>query len=406
MNGEIIKILQHLERERGVDRESLIQAIESALLSAAKKRFGETADIKAGIDRKTGIISLINQKKVVATVSYPEAEISLAEALKIDPELKEGDICEVKIPPEDFGRIAAQTAKQVMIQKIREAERDMVFQEFKPKEGEILTCLVDRFEHGNVILNMDQGKAEAILLNKDRIAGEKFKHGERIKVYVLEVRKSSRGPQLIVSRTDSGLVRRLFELEVPEIREGIVEIKGVAREPGDRTKIAVYSRMENVDCVGTCVGVKGARVKNIIKELGMEKIDIIPWSEDSRVFISNALNPARILDIEIKQKEGSSTVFVAEDQLSLAIGKGGQNARLAAKLTGWKIDIKIMEKTAALSIPGVGEKTTQKLAEGGFKTLEDIAGADIEKLVAVKGIGKKTAEKILKLAKKKVESQK
>ena len=405
MNGEIIKILKHLERERGIDHESLIQAIESALLSASKKRFGETAEIKVSIDRKTGAISVISRKKVVKNVSQPELEISLAEALKINPQLKEGDIGEVEITPEDFGRIAAQTAKQVMIQKIREAERELVFQEFKPREGEILTCLVDRFEHGHVILNLDQGKAEAILLNKDRITGEKFKHGERIKVYVLEVRKSSRGPQLIVSRNDPGLIKCLFQLEVPEIREGIVEIKGVAREPGDRTKIAVYSRMENVDCVGTCVGVKGARVKNIIRELGAEKIDIIPWNEDPKVFISNALSPAKIVDIEINEKGMPSTVLVAEDQLSLAIGKGGQNARLAAKLTGWKIDIKV-KKAEALSIPGVGEKTIQRLAEAGLKTIEDIAKADIEKLVAIKGLGKKTAEKILKIARKKIGSSK
>lgn len=397
MNKEILRLLEHLEKEKGIERENLIQAIESALLTASKKKLGEEADTKVNIDRKTGDVSIRCRKRVVEFVSRPHAEISLSDAQKESPEIKLGDLCEAEVTLEDFSRIAAQTAKQVMIQKIREAEKDMVFQEFKPKEGEILSGIVARFEHGNVILNI--GRAEALLPNRDRIGNEEFKRGDRVKVFVMEVKKAGRGPQLIVSRSDPGLIKKLFELEVPEIKEGVVEVKSIAREVGDRTKICVHSNMENVDCVGACVGVKGARVKNIIKELGREKIDIIPWSEDPKVFIANALNPARILDIEIDEKGQTSVVYVAEDCLSLAIGKEGQNVRLAARLTGWKIDIKPLSGAKALLLPGVSEKIKNKLVEGGFKSIKDIAAADKEKLTAIKGIGDKTAEKILKIAK-------
>ena len=365
MNGDILKVIKHLEKEKGVERENLFQAIESALLTASKKKLGEDAETEVHIDRKTGEISITCKEE--------------------------------KITLEDFGRVAAQTAKQVMIQKIREAEKDMVFQEFKPTEGALLSGMVSRFEHSNVILTV--GKTEAILPYSERMPGEEFKRGAWIKVYVLEVKKVGRGPQLVVSRSNSEMIKRLFELEVPEIKEGVVEIKSVAREPGNRTKICVHSKMENVDSVGACVGVKGARIKNIIKELGKEKIDIIPWSEDYKVYISNALNPARILDIKINKKEMSTVVSVAEEQLSLAIGKGGQNARLAAKLTGWKIDIKVMEKARELSFLGISKKIVDKLLEAGFGSIEDIARADKKKFMAIKGIGKKTVEKILKKVK-------
>jgi N utilization substance protein A len=401
MSENILKIIEHLEKEKGIERESLIQAIEAALLTACKKRLGEDSEPKVHIDRKRGTISIACKKKVVKQVLRPQLEVSLPDALKISPDLKEGDVCEAELTMEDFGRIAAQTAKQVMIQKIREAEKDMVFQEFKPREGEIISGVVGRFDHGNVILNV--GKAEAILPHNERSPGEEFKRGERIKVHVLEVRKIGRGPQLVVSRSNPGLIRQLFELEVPEIKEGVVEIKSVAREAGDRTKICVHSKMENVDCVGACVGVKGSRVKNIINELGREKIDIIPWSEDPKVFISNALSPAKILNIDINEKEGASIVSVKEEQLSLAIGKGGQNARLAAKLTGWKIDIKVLKKAEELSLPGISEKIRARLIEAGVGSIEDIVKLSKEKLTAIKGIGEKTAEKVLKAAGKKTE---
>lgn len=398
MNGDILKIIEHLEREKGLERESLIQAIESALLIACRKRLNEDAEPEVHIDRRTGNISITCKKKVVSVVSRPQSEISLSEALNISPDIKEGDMCEAEVTLEDFGRIAAQTAKQVMIQKIREAEKDMVFQEFKPREGELITGTINRFQHGNVILNV--GRTEAILPHNERISGEEFKRGEQIKVYVLEVKRAGRGPQLVVSRSSPELIKRLFELEVPEIREGIVEVKSVAREPGDRTKICVHSKMENVDCVGACVGVKGSRVKDIIRELGKEKIDIIPWHEDPKVFISNALSPAKILDIEIDEKEKSAIVSVPEDQLSLAIGKEGQNARLAAKLTGWKIDIKPVEKIEELSLPDISEKIKEKLVKAGFKSTEDIAKAGKKALMAIDGVGEKTAEKILKAVNK------
>ena len=397
MNKEMLKVIEHLEKEKGIDRENLIKAIESALLTASKKKMGEDAETDVHIDRKTGDISITCKKKVVDVVSRPHLEISLEDALKISPDIKEGDFCEAEITMEDFGRIAAQTAKQVIIQKIREAEKDMVFQEFKPKEGQLLSGLVERFEHGNVIFSV--GKTEAILPHSERMPGEEFKRGEWAKIYVLEVKKVGRGPQLVVSRTNPEMIKQLFQLEVPEIKEGIIEIKSVAREPGNRTKICVHSTVENIDSVGACVGVKGARIKNIIRELGREKIDIIPWSKDPKVYIANALNPAKILSLDIDKKELSATVSVAEGQLSLAIGKGGQNVRLAAKLTGWKIDIKVMEKAEELSILGIGKKAGNSLLEAGFRSIEDIAGADKEKLMSVKGIGEKTAEKILKTTK-------
>jgi len=339
MKGKFLQALKDLEKEKGLDMEILLQAIEAALISAYRKRFGSSQNVRVEINRETGEIKVYSLKKVVEKVTDPRLEISLEEARKLNANYELGDMVEEEVTPRDFGRIAAQTAKQVVMQRIREAERDLLYEEYVSKENDIVTGTVQRVEGKNVFV--DLGKAEGILPPTEQVPGETYRQGDRLKFYVVEVRKTSRGPLIKLSRTHPGLVKRLFELEVPEIQEGIVEIKGVAREPGGRTKIAVHSREEKVDPVGACVGPKGTRVQAVVQELRGEKVDIIKWSEDPAVFVANALSPARVLDVEILDEENKvSRIIVPDNQLSLAIGREGQNARLAAKLTGWKIDIK------------------------------------------------------------------
>ena len=296
------------------------------------------------LDRTTGAYHVYAIKTVVEDVEDEVQEISLAQARTIRPDYEVGDVLEIEVTPANFGRIAAQTAKQVVVQRVREAERGIIYEEFMSREGDIITGLVSRVENRNVFI--DLGKTEAVLAPTEQIAGETYEHGDRIKAYILEVRKTTKGPQIVVSRTHPGLLKRLFELEVPEIQEGIVEIKSVAREPGMRSKIAVYSKDEAVDPVGACVGHKGLRVQAVVDELGSEKIDIVKWNEDSAKFIANALSPAKVVSVAVNEDEKVSRVVVPDYQLSLAIGKEGQNARLAAKLTGWKIDIKSESQAA------------------------------------------------------------
>jgi N utilization substance protein A len=376
MNGELLAVLEHLEREKGIKKEILIQAVEQALISAARKDLGvEAKEIEVKLNPQTGEIHVFSDGK--------EATSS------------------------QFGRIAAQTAKQVIIQKIREAERDVIYEEFHKKVDGLTTGLVHRLEKGNIIV--DLGKTEAILPKTEQMSKETYRQGEKIRAYILEVKKTSKGPHIVLSRTNAGLIRRMFELEVPEIYEGIVQIKAIARQAGERTKIAVYSKDEKVDCVGACVGMRGQRVKNIVRDLRGEKIDIVRWNEDPKEFISGALSPAKILDMEIDKEKKIAKVIVAEDQLSLAIGKRGQNVRLACKLTGWDIDIRSTTETkerkekkkkpAFVGMAGIGEKTRQTLTEAGFNTLEQLAKSKTEDLIKVKGIGKKKAEQIIAQAK-------
>jgi len=338
MSADFILALDQLEKEKGINKEVLIEAIEAALISAYKRNFGSTQNVKIYIDRTTGDVKVFALKKVTSKPENDLLEISVEEAKKIDKKLEENDIAEVEVTPRKFGRIAAQTAKQVVVQRIREAERGIIFDEFYNKESDIVTGIVQRTERKNVII--DLGRTEAILTPAEQTPGEEYKFNERIKTYILEVKKTTKGPQILVSRTHPGLVKRLFELEVPEIHDGIVEIKGISREPGSRTKIAVHSKDSNVDPVGACVGQKGTRVQAIVDELRGEKIDIIKWSSDPREYISASLSPAKVIRVDINEEEKSAKVTVPDYQLSLAIGKEGQNARLAAKLTGWKIDIK------------------------------------------------------------------
>jgi len=338
MPSELLEALSAIQEERGIDKEVLIEAIETALISAYKKNYATNQNIKINFDRESGDINVFGTKTVVNEVYDEAGEMLLEDAKKIDPEISIGDDVDIEITPKSFGRIAAQMAKQVVIQRIREAERGIIYNEYLEKENELLSGVVHRVEKNAVYVEL--GKTEGIMTMNEIIPGEVLKTGKRIKVYVLQVKKSSKGPQIMLSRTHPTLVKRMFEMEVPEIQNGIVQIKNIAREAGYRTKMAVYSNDADVDCVGACVGHRGMRVEAIVSELNGEKIDIIRWSADPVEYISNALSPTKVLIVSPNEKEKIAKVIVPDNQLSLAIGKEGQNARLAAKLTGWKIDIK------------------------------------------------------------------
>lgn len=338
MNKELLSAIEYLSKEKGVTADVICDSLEAVLITAYKKEYDGNPNATVRLDRLTGDYSIVSPKTVVAEVDDEENEISLEDARAIDKGYEEGDEILVDVTPKNFGRIAAQAAKQVMIQRLREAERNIVYDEFYGRTDDILTGIIQRIEQKNVYI--DLGKAEAVLPYSEQIPTEEYTVGQRIKCYVVEVRNSPKGAQIQLSRTHPGLLKRLFELEVPEIYDGVVELHSVAREPGKRSKIAVYSRDPNVDCVGACVGPKGARVQNIVMELQNEKIDIVKWDEDPAVYIANALSPAQVVSVTIDEGAKSSVVVVPDYQLSLAIGKAGQNARLAAKLTNWKIDIK------------------------------------------------------------------
>ncbi|SFG49689.1 NusA antitermination factor [Desulfotomaculum arcticum] len=346
MSTEFLDALKDLVKEKGITVEVLLEAIEAALLSAYKRNFGSLQNAKVYIDRETGECKVFAQRTVVEHVEDPRLEIAVEEAKTIDPRYEIEDMVETEVTPKNFGRIAAQTAKQVVVQRIREAERNIIYEEFANRDGDIINGIVQRIEQKNVFIEL--GKTEAILTPTEQMPGESYNQGTRIKAYIVEVRKTTKGPQIFVSRTHPGLLKRLFELEVPELQEGVVELKSVAREAGHRSKIAVYSRDENVDPVGACVGPKGMRVQTIVNELNGEKIDIIKWDNDPSKFIASSLSPAKVVAVEVWEDEKIARVIVPDYQLSLAIGKEGQNARLAAKLTGWKIDIKSESQMAEL----------------------------------------------------------
>jgi N utilization substance protein A len=338
VNQEFLEALAQLEKERGIKKEVLLEALEAALVSAYKKNFSSAQNVRVQIDRSTGEVKVFARKVVVDKVEDPRLEVSLAEAKEIDPRYEIEDIVEFEVTPREFGRIAAQNAKQVVVQRIREAERGIIFEEFADREGDIVTGIIQKFEQKNVLL--DLGRAEAILAASEQMPSDVYRPGERLKAYVLEVNRTTKGPQILVSRTHPGFLKRLFELEVPEIHDGTVEIKAIAREAGMRSKMAVWARDPNVDPVGACVGPRGMRVQAVVNELRGEKIDIIKWSGIPEEFIASALSPARVVGVALEEEGRVARVLVPENQLSLAIGKEGQNARLAAKLTGWKIDIK------------------------------------------------------------------
>lgn len=340
MNEEFIGALKEIVSEKGISEDLLFTTIEDALVAAYKKNYTNSGsqNVKVTMNRETGEIHVYCQKKVTEIGNEDEGEISLEEAKKIDPLYEIGDVVDFEVTPKTFGRVAAQAAKQVVIQRIKEAERSIIYNEFITKEYDIITGTVIRKDKGNVFV--DLGKLEAVLGPNEQMNGEVYNFNEKLKLYIVEVKNTTKGAQVVVSRTHPGLVKRLFELEVPEICNGVVEIKAIAREAGSRTKIAVYSTDENVDSMGACVGPKGTRVQNIVNELKNEKIDIIKWSKLPEEYIANSLSPAKIVDVTIDEENKSAKVIVEDNQLSLAIGKEGQNVRLAAKLTGWKIDIK------------------------------------------------------------------
>jgi N utilization substance protein A len=338
MNVEFIQALDDIEKDKGISKEVLIDAIKTALVSAYKKDFGSKDNVRVDISTDAGEVKVFSRKEVVEEVENENSEISLKEAEKVDSKFDIGDIVEIEVTPSNFGRIAAQTAKQVVMQRIREAERDVIFDQFKEKEDELITGTIQRFHNDNILIDM--GKTEALLPPSEQIAGEKYEVGKRIKLYVVEVSSTSKGPRILVSRTHPGLLKRLFEIEVPEIFQGLVEIKAVAREAGQRSKMAVSSTDKQIDPVGACVGPKGMRVQAVVEQLNNEKIDIVKWDDSPEVFVANALNPAEVISVNINKSDKIAQVVVPDFQLSLAIGKEGQNARLAAKLTGWKVDIK------------------------------------------------------------------
>ena len=338
MNADFISAIQELGKEKGIEPELLYQAVEDALVAAYKKNSNTNQNVRVDMNKETGEIHVYAQRTVVEGVPVDETQMTLDKAHVIDPRYMIGDIVETEVTPKNFGRIAAQNAKQVVVQRIREAERGQVYERFQSRNQDIVTGIIERQENKNVYI--DLGKVEAVLTPNEQIPGEIYQYHDRMKTFIVEVKRSAKGPQIVVSRTHPGLLKRLFELEVPEIHDGIVEIKSVAREPGMRSKISVYTADENVDPVGACVGHKGMRVQTIVNELRGEKIDIVKYSEDPAQYVANALSPAKVVSTNVNEAEKICRVVVPDYQLSLAIGKEGQNARLAAKLTGWKIDIK------------------------------------------------------------------
>lgn len=365
MNKELLNAITALSKEKGVSADIICDSLETVLKTAYMKEPGANQSAVVELNRATGDYRILAPKTVVEEVEDDENEISLQTAQIINADYAVGDIVNINVTPKNFGRVAAQAAKQVMIQRLREAERSIVYDEFSNRTDDIITGIIQRIEQRNVYV--DLGKAEAVLPVSEQIPTESYSVGQRIKCYVVEVRKTTKGAQILVSRTHPGLLKRLFELEVPEIYDGVVELKSVAREPGRRSKIAVYSRDANVDCVGACVGPKGTRVQNIVTELQNEKIDIVKWDEDPAVYIANALSPASVISVTVDEAEKMSNVVVPDYQLSLAIGKAGQNARLAAKLTNWKIDIKSESQAAELAAQ----------EDNGEDAAEDLATDDI-----------------------------
>ena len=368
-SAEFMEALREIVKEKGIDEEVIYEAIETSLVSACKKNFGTSQNVKVVMDRETGNIEVYAQKDVVEEVEDPMLQVSLEEAKAINPVYQIGDVVDFVVTPKNFGRISAQTAKQVVVQKFREAEREILFNQYISKEKEVVIGIVQRTEKKNVIVQL--GKIDAILAPNEQIPGEQYRFMDRVKVYVVEVKQTTKGPQIFVSRTHPELVKRLFEQEVPEVFDGTVEIKSIAREAGSRTKIAVYSKDPNVDAVGACVGQNGYRVNVIVNELCGAKIDIVNWSEDPKEFIAAALSPSKVLAVAINPNEQSARIVVPDHQLSLAIGKEGQNARLSAKLTGWRIDIKSESQAKETGfITEDGEFPEEALAENADERID------------------------------------
>lgn len=407
MEYDVLEALNQIAAEKNMEIDYVIETLKSSLVSAAKKKYGDGENIIVNIDRRSGEITMHAVKKVVETVTEPMVQISITDAKEIDEDAEIDDEVEIFISFEEFGRNAIASAKQILIQKVREAERETVYNEYAKKVGDLVTGSVQQVDKGSIIVNL--GRAEAIIPIKEQITKEKYRQGDRIRALILEVQKSARGPQVVLSRASNAFLQRLFELEVPEIFERIIEIRAVAREPGDRAKVAVVSADERIDPVGACVGVKGVRVQAIVRELNNERIDIVSYHPDPEVFVTRALSPAKVVRIDTFSEDNTMMIVVADDQLSLAIGKGGQNARLASKLTGWKVNIlsesdfferKRQEAEAKVEISRltIGEATIQKLVNADFKFIQDILEVTPTRLTDIEGIGPKKADQIIEAA--------
>ncbi|HZC58680.1 MAG TPA: transcription termination factor NusA [Chthoniobacterales bacterium] len=416
MNSDLLAVLDYMEREKGIKREVLLDAVSSALLTAAKKSVGPARDLRVSIDPKSGEITAHATLVVVEEVHNIHDEINLSRARRIKPDVASGDQLEVEVTPEGFGRIAAQTARQAILQRIRQAEKEMIYDEFKDRAGEIVGGTVRRFERSDVVV--DLGKFEAVMPSRERVATEDYNIGDRVRAYVVAVENSNRGPEIIISRSHPNFVRRLFEVEVSEIADRTVEIKAIAREAGYRTKIAVWSSDDKVDPVGACVGMRGSRVKNIVRELNQEKVDIIRWSPDPREFVVEALKPAKIKSLTLDTDRHAINITVDEDQLSLAIGRRGQNARLTARLTGWEINISKDESatqafeqkiaqaitTLAKSLK-IDEETARSLARAGVNSIEGILEVDPEDIAGILDVDIERARLLHDVARKEYEKK-
>lgn len=398
MNADFLAVLEYWEKEKGISRDVLTSAVQEALLSAAKKAVGPARELRVAIEPKTGDIRAFAKLVVSDKVISKHDQVSVFDGRRIKPDAQVGDEVEVEVTPTGFGRIAAQYAKQALMQQIRKAEKALIFTEFKDRVGDIISGTVRRFDRSDVIV--DLGKYEALLPNRERVPTEEYQVGERIRCYVKAVEQGAHGPEIILSRSDPRFVIKLFQLEVSEISDGTIEVKGIAREPGFRTKLAVWTRDEKVDPVGACVGLRGQRVKNIVRELNNEKVDIIRWSPNVREFITNALSPAKLKSFEIDEAHKRVRIITSEDQLSLAIGKRGQNARLTSKLTGWQVDIeaehvvtkgyeeKFAEAVELLvAIPGISREQAEVLVNNGLRRLEELLQVDESDLAGIPEIG-------------------
>jgi N utilization substance protein A len=408
--ADIKRVVEQVSRDKGIDRQILIEALEEALRSAARKKYGAKIDIEANFNDETGEIEVFQFKEVVAEVEEPDLQISLAEGRQLDPDCEVGDDLGTKMDTATFGRIAAQSAKQVIIQKLKDAERDAVYANFIERKGEIINGIMQRFDRGDMVVNL--GTTEGVLPVREQVPRESYRRGDRIRALILDVLYETRGPQVVLTRTHPDFLVMLFKTEVPEIAEGIVEIKAAAREPGSRAKIAVSSQDSDIDPVGACVGMKGSRVQNVVQELRGEKIDIIPWHVDTAKFVCNALAPAEISRVIIDEEDRTMEVIVPDEFLSVAIGKRGQNVRLASKLTGWHLDVnseaqydETMKKgyESLQQVAGVGISMADTLFEKGFYSADELAEAAVDDLVQIRGIGEDKASQLIASARQAVE---
>lgn len=399
-------ILSQMGRDKGIDKQVLIEAIESAMLSAARKHYGHNLNLETKFNPDTGEIEVVQFKVVVEVVEDADTQISLSDARQRDPEAMVGEELGKKLDTAVLGRIAAQTAKQVIMQKVRDAERGVIYEEYKDSKGELMNGIVLRVERGNIIVNL--GRTEAILPKREQILREKYRPGDRLRGMVLDVDRSARGPQIVLTRSHPDFLKKLFELEVPEISDRVIELKAVAREPGERAKIAVYSNDSSIDPVGACVGIKGSRVQAVVQELRGERIDIITWTPDEPSFVARALSPAEVSRVVVDENEHSMEVIVPDDQLSLAIGRRGQNVKLASKLSGWRIDVRSVSvaeeearraRAVLASIPGIDFMHAELLFQQGFRTIRQVADASLEDISEIEGISAEQASDILKKAK-------